>query len=304
MSIAADPFAPIKAARREGRWLRFSIDGWSLAYLAAATALFVIHWHLPTIQPLLVVIACAMAYGAGCIQHDHAHLPLWRSPTLNLLTSCWIALLRGDGPWSWLPTHVGNHHRYANQRGDWTLTWRTGEGMHLGNWALYTLIGLVLYVVGALRYLGRSLVRRPAHGLACLLQLAVVVALITVAWWSDPLRAWWLIAVPWSFGLVAMVATGYLQHHHTDADSPWRHSRDFTGRLNNLLHFNHGYHGVHHVDPTLHWSEWPAAHALVADQRDPALEESSLPRFLLRTFLAAPFVALLRRVRPVLRSPS
>jgi fatty acid desaturase len=203
-----------------------------------------------------------------------------------------------------LPTHVGNHHRYANQRGDWTLTWRTGEGMHLGNWALYTLIGLMLYVVGALRYLGRSLVRRPVHGLACLLQLGVVVALITVAWWSDPLRAWWLIAVPWLFGLIAMVATGYLQHHHTDADSPWRNSRDFTGRLNNLLHFNHGYHGVHHVDPTLHWSEWPAAHALVADQRDPTLEEASLPRFLLRTFLAAPFLAVLRRVRPALRSPS
>ncbi len=81
-----DPFASIKAARREGRLLRFAIDGWSLAYLASATAVFVLHWHLPTIQPLLVVIACAMAYGAGCIQHDHAHLPLWRSATLNLLT--------------------------------------------------------------------------------------------------------------------------------------------------------------------------------------------------------------------------
>ncbi len=304
MSTAPDPFTALKAARREGRLLRFTVDWWSLAYLCAASALFIVHWHLPTTEPLLVVIACAMAYGAGCIQHDHAHLPMWRSPTCNLLTSCWIALIRGDGPWSWLPTHVGNHHRYANHRGDWTLTWRTGEGMHLGNWVLYTLIGVVLYVGGALRYLARSLWRRPAHGLACLLQVVVVATFITVAWFADSERAWWLIVVPWLFGVIAMVATGYVQHHLTDADSPWRHSRDFTGRLNNLLHFNHGYHSVHHVDRALHWSEWPAAHALVADQRDSALDERSLPRFLVRTFLLAPFVHLLQRLRPRLRSPS
>jgi len=69
-------FAAITAHRRPGGMLRFAADRWSLAYLAAMSLLFVVHWQSAQIQPLLVILACAMAYGAGCIQHDHAHLPM------------------------------------------------------------------------------------------------------------------------------------------------------------------------------------------------------------------------------------
>ena len=287
-TASSDPFAAIRAARRPGRVLHFRADVWSLLYLLAATALLLVHWRLATIHWPLVVVAGAMAYGLGCVQHDQAHLPMWRSPLVNRLTELWIGLLRGDGVWSWVPTHVRNHHRYANRRGDLTLTWRTGSGQHLGHLVAYTAVATLLYPLAALRYLGRQLVRRPGHGAFLLGQLALYALFLGGAWAADPQRALWLIAVPQAFGVVAMLATGYMQHHRADRGSRWNHSRNFTGRLNNLLHFNHGFHTVHHNDPGLHWSEWPAAHAAVADRIDPRLDEPSLPWYLLRCFVLAP----------------
>ena len=282
-------FDAIRAARRPpGRLLRFAVDRWSLAYLAAASVLFIIHWHLPAIQWPLVLLACAMAYGCGCILHDQAHQPMWRSPACNFATECWIVVLRGDGPWSWVPTHIDNHHRFANRPGDLVRTSRWGAADHLGTWLLATVIGLVLYVWAAVCFLVRTMRRRPPRGVLLVGQLSLYGMFITGAWLADPLRAWWLIVVPHGFGLVTMVATAYPQHHRCDPHDPWRMARDFTGRLNNLLHFNHGFHTVHHLDRTLHWSEWPAAHALVRGHLDPRQCEASLPGYLVRTYLLAP----------------
>ncbi len=269
--------------------LRFAADRWSLAYLLAASALYVVQRGMEAIHWPLVAGSCAMAYATGCILHDHAHLPMWRSRALNALTACWIVLLRGDGVWSWLPTHVGNHHHHANHRGDLTLTWRWSARNDLPGLVAYTATGCILYFGCALRHLARILRTHPRRALAALAQIGLYAAFVTAAVTADPAKALWLIAVPHGFGIVAMIATGYMQHHHADEDSRWSHSRDFTGRLNNLLHFNHGFHTVHHVDRRLHWSEWPRAHALVADRLDPRLDEPSLPGYLARTFIAAPF---------------
>lgn len=287
-------FAPLIAARAPHGLLRFAADGWSLAYMLFATLLFVTQWQLPGIHWPLVALACAAAYGMGCVQHDQAHLPMWRSRWCNAATECWIMLLRGDGVASWLATHVDNHHRHANRRGDLTLTWRSGPGNHLGNLALYTATGLALYVHATLRHLLRSARRRPARGAFMLGQEALYALFLGLALAADAPRALWVVVVPHAFGVVAMVATGYMQHHHADEESPWDGARNFTGRLNNLLHFNHGYHTVHHLDRTLHWSEWPRAHRLVAARIDPRLEERSLPWYLLRTFLLAPLLPRLR----------
>lgn len=276
------------AARRALGPLRVRADCWSLAYLGLTTALLVWHWHLDAIHPSLVVLACVLTYGCGCIQHDQAHLPMWSSRWLNALTEAWIQVLRGDGVWSWVPTHVGNHHRYANRPGDLTLTWRCGRGNHLGNAILYTFCGCALYGLAVLRYLGSALRQRPRRAAGILALIALHAAVLTYALHLDVQRTLLLLVLPQAVGIVAMIATGFCQHHHTRTGSAWDHSRNFTGRLLNLVCFNHGYHTVHHVDRRLHWSEWPAAHARCRDRIDPSLNESSLGWYLLRTFVLAP----------------
>jgi fatty acid desaturase len=279
-------FAIIYAARPPtGRILHFGADRWSLAYLGLTTAVLLLHWRLEHIHWPLVLLACALTYGCGCLVHNQAHLPLWRGRICNYLYECWLLLLRGDGVWAWRPTHIANHHRFENRQGDHLRTDRAGTSHHLGVWLTGVVIGLTLYIGAALRELGIMLVRAPGRAAGILLQLALLTIFLGGSWWADPVRAFWLIVVPQAFGILAMIATAYPQHHGCEADHPFRLARDFTGPLNNVLHFNHGFHTVHHLDPALHWSEWPAAHRAIADRLDPRLEEPSLPRWLLWTCL-------------------
>ena len=281
-----DPFATIHAARRPGRWLRFRADRICLGYLAVATGLLAVHAMLAELHWWLVPIHAAMAYGCGCIQHVQAHTPMWTSRRLNVLTDLWIGLLRGDGPWSWIPTHVANHHRYANHPGDMTLTTRYSRGNNLLGWIAYTIDGTVRYVAAGCVALAAGL-RGPRRRWLPVIQVLAVTLMYLWAWNADAQRMVALLMIPQGFGLLAMIATGYPQHHHADRESRWHHSRDFTGRVNNLLHFNHGFHSVHHIDPSLHWSEWPGAHRLAAHRWHPALQEAHLPWYLLRTYFLA-----------------
>ena len=282
-------FAPIHAARSSNVGaLRFSSDWWSVIYLGMTSAVLLIHWRLEAIHWPFVVLACALAYGCGCILHNQVHLAQWRAPIINYVYECWLILLRGDGVWAWRPTHIANHHRFENRLGDHLRTDRVGRRLHVGNWLGGALIGLALYVGAALRELGRLLIYAPMRAAGVIIQLALLTTFLVGSWSTDPARTCWLILFPQVFGIIAMVATAYPQHHGCDPSDPLRSARNFTGWLNNVLHFNHGFHTVHHLDPGLHWSEWPHAHRTIHAQLDSQLDEPSLPRWLLQTCLGLP----------------
>jgi hypothetical protein len=78
----------------------------------------------------------------------------------------------------------------------------------------------------------------------------------------------------------------FVQHDGCDEDHPYNHSRNFVGRWFNWLTFNNGFHGMHHVQPGLHWSLLAKAHAeRLHPFIHPALEQRSLALYLLRTFI-------------------
>lgn len=268
--------------------LRYKSDWIALTYLAAATGLFVLQWNLEEAHLPLVILSSAMAYGVGCILHNHAHLAMWKHKSLNVLTDYWLVLLRGDGAYSWLPTHVNNHHRFSNHPGDMTLTYRFSEHNNLWNLIRYTSLGGALYVGAVFGYIASFRVRRPRRFWYLLSQMLLHWSFLAGALIVDFEKAILFIAVPQLFGLIAMVSTGYFQHHHADELSPVNFARNFTGRLNNWMHFNHGFHTVHHIDMGLHWTEWPEAHWAMEHQIDPDLNEPNLPWYMIRTLILAP----------------
>ncbi|MGB1276853.1 MAG: fatty acid desaturase, partial [Nannocystaceae bacterium] len=77
-----------------------------------------------------------------------------------------------------------------------------------------------------------------------------------------------------------------IQHDRTDTASEWNHSRNFVGRWFNWIMCNNGYHTIHHNRAGLHWSELDAAHNReVVPRIHPSLDEPSMVRYLLRTYL-------------------
>jgi fatty acid desaturase len=268
--------------------LRFRADWIALIYMACATGLFILQWNLNGVHVPLVILSCAMAYGTGCILHNHAHLSMWHNKPPNVLTDYWLVLLRGDGAYSWLPTHVNNHHRFSNHPGDMTQTYRFSEHNNLWNLIRYTAFGGALYVGAVFGYIASFRVRQPRRFWYLLSQMILHWVFLAAAFFIDSEKALVFIVIPQMFGLITMVSTGYFQHHHTDEHSPINFARNFTGRLNNWMHFNHGYHTVHHIDQSLHWTEWPRAHGAVEHEIDNDLNEDNLPWYMVRALLLTP----------------
>ena len=96
------------------------------------------------------------------------------------------------------------------------------------------------------------------------------------------------IVIPHQVSLFSILIFNYVQHVHTDEESPYNHARNFTGLINPML-FNNGYHTIHHQAPGLHWSETPAAQKEIQSRIDPALNERSFWWYILRVYLLAPF---------------
>ncbi|KAJ3089978.1 hypothetical protein HK100_007592, partial [Physocladia obscura] len=63
-------------------------------------------------------------------------------------------------------------------------------------------------------------------------------------------------------------------------------ARNFTGSITNFLFFNNGYHSIHHIRPTLHWSKLPAAHnELVKPIIHPNLDQENMASYFFKTFI-------------------
>jgi hypothetical protein len=62
----------------------------------------------------------------------------------------------------------------------------------------------------------------------------------------------------------------------------------------NAFLFNNGYHTVHHATPGLHWSRTPEAHAKVAHNIDPILNEPGFFSYLFRVYVLGLFVPRFR----------
>jgi fatty acid desaturase len=111
---------------------------------------------------------------------------------------------------------------------------------------------------------------------------AVKLGLLLLDW----RKALLLVVVPQLFANFGIVTINFLQHDGCDPEHPANHSRNFVGPLLNFLALNNGYHGIHHLQPGLHWSLLPEAHArTLGPDLHPSLAQKSLAAYLFRTFV-------------------
>ena len=269
--------------------LRYGADRRTLAYLAITAALTAVNWKIGRPHPVLYPVTLFMFFTSAVISHNHNHLGMWRSKTLNLFISYVIALFYGHPAVAWVPTHNQVHHKLNNRPGDSSRSPKWFEGNHLAALLVYPVLTNFAQTKDINAFL-KDLWRRdrPAF-LAAASEYVVFFGSMAALFLIDWRKALLFFFIPQQVALFSIQVVNYLQHIETDAYSEWNHSRNFVSRTLNILLFNNGYHTVHHLKPGVHWSELPRLHAEHAHRIHPLLLQDSWLRYVGYTYFLRPF---------------
>lgn len=269
--------------------LRYAADIRTLIYMAVTTALLIVQWSRDSFSSVLFIACLFMAVSVSVIAHNHNHLTIWKSKTLNALTDYWLTLFYGFPTFVWIPTHNQNHHKFNNREGDYTITYRYTEKTNLLTLLTYPSMSAFHQQKPIRDYLTKQYRINQSRFWFCISQYVVLVAFLVGAFLIDWKKALLYVFIPQQVSLFVVLVFNYLQHVHADEESPINHSRNIVGPVMNWFLFNNGLHTAHHDNPGLHWSKTPAAHAEIADKIDPRLNEQSLWWLLIRVYVLGLF---------------
>jgi beta-carotene hydroxylase len=237
-----------------------------------------------------------LSYCAGVFTHNHVHCKTFAGPRANLAYASWLSIFYGAPIATWIPTHLLNHHRFPNRERDVTRTDRHSSRHNLWQTLRYTLLCGGWEMPLVLEYARRARQRRDrawrelrvqfaalllAHVGALALALSLHGAALGSAVYLLTAGTAWVAPL-------FMFFTNYIQHVHCDAASPDNYCRNFVSPLANWFVFQNGYHTVHHDQPNVHWSRYPALHAARSASIHPSLNVRSLFGFCVANYLLRP----------------
>jgi fatty acid desaturase len=274
--------------------LRHAADRRTLAYMAVTTALFFAQWQRDSVSWALYAPYLFLSVAVAIIAHNHNHLPVFRNAAANQFVDYWLTVFYGFPAFGWIPTHNKNHHVLNNRAGDYTITYRYTEANHLGMLLAYPSVSSYFQQKPIRDYLAQMKATDRAKYWACVFQYVFLAAWIGVALVVDWRKALIYVIAPQQFALFAVLVFNFVQHVHTDEESPVNHSRNFVSPLLNALLFNNGYHTVHHDKAGTHWSRAREAHEAIAHRIDPSLNEPSFWWYIARVYLLGAFVPRFR----------
>jgi len=268
--------------------LKYKADIKTLLYMAITTTMFILQWHYG-FNWIAYIIYLHFAVSVSVITHNHNHINIWTKKWLNILTDWWLTVFYGMPIFAWIPTHNRNHHRYNNKEDDTTRTYRHTENNDLVSLIQYPSIsGYNQMREGVIPYMKELKAKNKEQYYQNLGQLAALIIWLIVffAWsWKKALL---FVFIPQQVSQFMVITFNYVQHVHADEESEYDHSRNFMGV--NFFMFNNGYHTIHHMRASMHWSETPEAHAKIAHLISPDLIEQSFWGYLFRTYVLSIFI--------------
>lgn len=269
--------------------LRHVDDVRSISYLVLFAALSLGGWLLEPQGPALVAwvaVTALVSWLCAVVAHNTVHVPVFTRRWANRVFQVWLSLSYGFPVSEYVPGHNLSHHKFTQKREDVMRTTKVDTGWNLLNFLLFFPAVGYGVTVGNYRYKELMKERLPLWNRQLLVEMAAVWGVKVVLLLVDWRKALLFYIIPHVFAVWGITAVNYLQHDGCDEDHPYNHSRNFVGRLFNWVTLNNGYHGMHHQEPTLHWSLLPQAHAeKLAPFIDPRLEEPSLFLYMFRAFI-------------------
>ena len=267
--------------------LRFAADRRTLGILTTHAALTVAAWVAAPAGVTQLVAMAVLAYTAwlsAVVAHNTVHCPVFRRRWMNSAFQVWVSLSYGFPISEYIPGHNLSHHRFLQAREDVMRTSKVRFRWNLLNLLAFPFAVTPAILRGNRRYAslkGSASWRRQLR-LEAVVVWGVKLGLLALDW----RKALCFVLLPQLVGNLGIVGINFFWHDGCDPDHPVNHSRNFVGPLLNFLTLNNGYHGVHHLEPGLHWSLLPEAHAQrIRPGLHPALEQRSLLTYAWRTFV-------------------
>ena len=197
--------------------------------MIVTTALLIVNWNLPEFNVWLFLGSILMATSCFAMAHNHNHIPMWRVDFLNKLTDYWLTLFYGFPVYAWIPTHNMNHHQLNNREGDYTITWRLSERNNLFTMITFPFVSAVYQQKPTSDFLKHYWNVNKPKFFYYISQYVVWVLWIAGAFYLDSRKALLYVAIPMIVATQFVLIINYIQHVHTDEESQYNHSRNFTG---------------------------------------------------------------------------
>jgi beta-carotene hydroxylase len=241
--------------------LRYSVDLWAVGLVAVVTGLISLPFLVPLTLWQLVLVGAAAAYlrtFCAFVQHNHAHLPIFRFGVLNVLFDAMLTQNTGYPTALWQLHHnLGHHRHFLSPDEDVAATNYPGTRVPMSRW-VYAVRGNLTILRDAIRIglrekapKNRALLRKLV--LEMLVQLAIIGALMMV----NPLLTIFFFVIPSILTAFLIWWESYPHHLDMPTTSVFDASMTAESPTYNRLTFNIGHHTAHHQKPTLHWSLLP-----------------------------------------------
>jgi fatty acid desaturase len=182
---------------------------------------------------------------------------------------------------AYVPGHNLSHHRYTQTAKDNIRTDKARFRINFFNQLLFMPIMSGDILKSEMRFARKMYKEKPSwfrqYVLEFVLVFGVKIGLLIYNWQCGLL----FMILPHYYAAWGIVSTNFFQHDGCDENHPYNHSRNFTGTFFNWFLFNNGYHGAHHMKPSLHWSLLPAYHREhLRPHLHPSLDRVSLLAYL------------------------
>jgi fatty acid desaturase len=240
-------------------FLPYARDLYSVALVCGMLALMLVPFALalpPLIAAAWILFACFVNIAVNLVNHNHTHVRTFGPEWANRVFEYLLTLTRGSSATFIAVIHNRNHHHFEGSEKDWFCATNQGEGPRPFRPFVYVTRTLDRFRRGAR---ARSMPRRLRRAINR--EHAALAVFLLLLLWLDWRTLVLYTGLPLIAGNWFTVLTNLL--HHDDAVVGSKHDVSFTylSPLENLLFLNGGYHAMHHLDPSLHWSLLPEAHA-------------------------------------------
>ena len=242
----------------------------------------------PSLYLSVLIFNVYCSFIGACITHNTIHTSMFRSSVKNRIIQCLLSLTYGHPVSTYVPGHNLSHHKYTQSKRDIMNTYLVKSKYQILNFMFFQQQVVLNAIKSDIRYvILQKEIGRYYYVTQVAKEFLVLIAVQIVLLYINPWKFVLFFYIPHLFGQWGIVTMNYLQHEgcaefiRGEKHINFNTARNFTDSMLNLVVMNNGYHTIHHLVPTSHWSLNRVLHEqLIVPRIDPRLNWASKLKYI------------------------